>query len=130
MNTQVIKGLTEILKTAKPAIQCAYVFGSLAKGTAKPSSDIDIAVLSEKLAVKDQMRLIQAVANFTERNVDWVDLNDAGTTVTLEALNGVRLLGDDEMHAKLLTKTLIDSGDFGLLYERILSERRETWFNE
>ena len=130
MNKRVVDSVTEILKSAGAAIQCAYIFGSVAKGTAKPDSDIDIAVSSDKLSVNEKMRLIQSIAGFTERNVDWVDLRGAGATVTFEALNGIRLLGDDEVHAQLLAKALIDASDFGLLYERILSERREAWFNE
>lgn len=130
MVDRLIEGISEILKTASPAISCAYVFGSVAKGTAKPGSDIDIAVLGKKLDTNEKIRLIQAVENFAERNVDWVDLNDAGAAVTLEALNGIRLLGSDEQHAQLLAKTLIDAGDYGMLYERMLRERREAWFNE
>lgn len=130
MNRQDVNGVTEILKTAKPSINCAYVFGSVAKGTAQPNSDIDIAILGEKLDANEILRLMQAIANLTDRAVDWVDLKDAGMTITLEALNGIRLLGDDEAHAQLLARAVVDAGDFGLLYERILSERREAWFNE
>lgn len=130
MVDRLIEGVSEILKTAKPAISCAYVFGSVAKGTAKPNSDIDIAVLSEKLDANEKLRLIQAIANLTDRAVDWVDLKDIGATVTFEVLNGIRLLGSDEQHAQLLAKTLVDASDYGLLYERMLSERREAWFNE
>jgi predicted nucleotidyltransferase len=130
MDEQLEQGLTTILQSAALPIRCAYVFGSVAKNTAKPNSDIDLAVLCEKLDAQEKLRLLQAVADLTERTVDWVDLKSAGTVVALEALKGKRLIGTDEQHAQLLTRTLIDAGDFGLLYERILSERREAWFNE
>ena len=130
MDEQLEQGLTTILQSAALPIRCAYVFGSVAKNTAKPNSDIDLAVLCEKLDAQEKLRLLQAVADLTERTVDWVDLKSAGTVVALEALKGKRLIGTDERHAQLLTRTLIDASDFGMLYNRILSERREAWFNE
>ena len=130
MDEQLAQGLIAILQSATLPIECAYVFGSVAKNTAKPNSDIDVAVLCEKLDAQEKLRLLQAVADLTGRAVDWIDLKSAGTVVVLEALKGKRLIGSDEQHAQLLTRTLIDAGDFGLLYERILSERREAWFNE
>lgn len=130
MDEQLEQGLTTILQSAALPIRCAYVFGSVAKNTAKPNSDIDLAVLCEKLDAQEKLRLLQAVADLTERTVDWVDLKSAGTVVALEALKGKRLIGTDEQHAQLLTRTLIDAADFGILHQRILSERREAWFNE
>lgn len=52
-------------------------------------------------------------------------LKSAGTVVALEGLKGKRLIGSDEQYAQLLTRALIDAGDFGTL-----RERREAWFNE
>lgn len=130
MEEHLARGLVTILQSAARPIECAYIFGSVAKNTAKPGSDIDIAILCEKLDAQEKMRLLQAVADLTERTVDWIDLKSAGTVVALEALKGKRLIGTDEQHAQLLSRTLIDAGDFGLLHERILSERREAWFNE
>jgi len=40
-------GLTDVLRLAlnKPGVQCAFVFGSVAAGTEKPESDIDVMVI-------------------------------------------------------------------------------------
>ncbi|GAB2588168.1 nucleotidyltransferase domain-containing protein [Spirosoma areae] len=40
-----------------PRLQQAVLFGSRAKGTAKPGSDVDLALLGESLRFKDLLRL-------------------------------------------------------------------------
>lgn len=130
MDKKLTGDMQVILQGAAVPIQCAYVFGSVAKDAARANSDIDLAILCEKLDTQEKMRLWQAMVELTGRAVDWVDLKSAGTVVTLEALRGKRLIGTDEQHAQLLTRTLMDAGDFGLLHARTLRERREAWFNE
>ena len=130
MDKKLASGIKAILQTSTVPIRVAYVFGSVAKNTAKPTSDIDVAVLCQRIDTQEKMRLWQAIAELAGRAVDWVDLNSAGTVVVLEALNGERLIGSEEQHAQLMARTLIDASDYGMLRERILRERREAWFNE
>ena len=88
MDEQLARGLIVILQSAAPPIECAYVFGSVAKNTVKPNSDIDLAVLCEKLDAREKLRSMQAIADLTERAVDWVDLKSAGIVVALERFKG------------------------------------------
>lgn len=58
-----------------PEIRLAIVFGSIARGTARADSDIDLAVLASRpLLAEDKMRLIADIAAATGRPVDLVDL--------------------------------------------------------
>ncbi|WP_100333455.1 type VII toxin-antitoxin system MntA family adenylyltransferase antitoxin [Bacillus alkalisoli] len=56
------------------------VFGSMAKGTARKDSDIDIAFLSdEKFEPYDLFIIAQGLASIIDRDVDLIDLNEAST---------------------------------------------------
>ncbi len=55
---------------AMPGVELAIVFGSNARGTARPSSDIDLAVLGDV----DAFELAGRVSLATGREVDVVDL--------------------------------------------------------
>lgn len=56
---------------ATPRLELALVFGSAARGEARPSSDLDIAVLGEDV---DPFELAGRLSLATEREVDVVDL--------------------------------------------------------
>jgi predicted nucleotidyltransferase len=47
--------------SSKPLVRCLVVFGSYAKGTAKPDSDIDIAVV------------VSETGDASERLLEWMD---------------------------------------------------------
>lgn len=130
MDAALKQQLTQTLQQAQPKIALAYVFGSVANGTAKPNSDIDIAILCPQINAKQKMALWQKIADLTDRSVDWIDLNDAGALITFEALKGERIIGTNQQHAQLLSRTLIDASDYGRLYNRILNERRDAWLKE
>ena len=58
-----------------PGIVAAYRFGSTADGSARPDSDVDVAVLPPApLAGQDVLRIAAAVAVLCRREVDLVDL--------------------------------------------------------
>jgi predicted nucleotidyltransferase len=90
--------LAEKLKTL-PEIAFAYIFGSAQNGTIKKGSDLDIAVyLVEKAKNNDEriklhLKIIQllesAVPGFG--NFDVVVLNDSGTILGMQALQGTLL---------------------------------------
>lgn len=109
-------------------IQAAYVFGSIAKGTEKPESDLDIAVQSkDQLTTEQHIALIEDLALATGRAIDLIDLKTAGEPLLGEILKGLRLLGSNEAHAELIKRHLFDSADFLPYVERMLAERRAQW---
>ncbi|MGH8190114.1 MAG: type VII toxin-antitoxin system MntA family adenylyltransferase antitoxin, partial [Rhodanobacteraceae bacterium] len=88
--------LQELAKrlAAEPDVAFASVFGSVARGTARPDSDIDVGVLLDApLGSARRRELVEALAQVTGRPVDLVDLREAGPELLLSALRGERLIG-------------------------------------
>ncbi len=111
-------------------IRLAIVFGSVARGTARNDSDIDIAALLDRpLSPLEKASLIEEVAKACGRPVDLIDLRTAGEPLLGEILKGERVIGSDEDYARLLTQHLLDAADFLPLQQRILKERRDAWIN-
>ncbi len=111
-----------------PEIHTAYIFGSVAKGSAKLESDLDIAVQGDNsLTTEQHIALIGDLAVATGRAIDLIDLKTAGEPLLGEILQGQRLLGGDAEHAELIKRHLFDSADFLPYVERMLAERRAQW---
>lgn len=111
-----------------PEIHTAYIFGSVAKGTAKPESDLDIAVQGDKpLTAEQHIALVGDLALATDRAIDLIDVKTAGEPLLGEILQGQRLLGGNAAHAELIKRHLFDSADFLPYVERMLAERRAQW---
>jgi len=112
-----------------PDIRQALVFGSVAAGSARPDSDLDIAVeASRPLGAEDKLRLIEALATAAGRPVDLIDLKTIGGPLLGQILrHGQRILGSDADHAELLRRHLFDTEDFQPYVERMLRERRQAW---
>lgn len=103
----------------------AFVFGSVARGTARPDSDVDIAIdLGRPLTAIDKLSLIDALAVASGRPVDLVDLSRAGVPLTGEILaTGVRLVGDIAAHGALMARHVTDVADFMPAYQRLMDQR-------
>lgn len=114
----------------QPDIILAIAFGSLASGRARPSSDLDIAVLAD-LPLRERRRseLIALLARECGRPVDLVDLRTAGVPVRRSVLSGGRRLicRDNAAYAELLSRTVTDSADFLPYRQRALRQRRSAW---
>lgn len=110
-------------------IRQAIVFGSVAAGTARAGSDLDIAVAAERpLSAERRLELIESLALASGRPVDLIDLRTAGEPLLGQILqNGVRLRGSDAEHAELVRRHLFDAADFLPYVERMLEERRQRW---
>jgi uncharacterized protein len=110
-------------------LELAVVFGSVAKGTARFDSDVDIAVrYAAPLDAEQKLALIRALGAASGRPVDLIDLRTAGPIVARQALTtGKRLFGTNADFSSQLCRTLIDYADFAPLIERTLRERREAW---
>ena len=109
-----------------PEVLLAYLFGSLAKGSSRPDSDLDIAVQTlSPLTPDSKMALIEDLAVATGRAVDLIDLHEAGEPLLGEILQyGIRLKGANSLHAEILKRHLFDSADFLPYVRRMLAERR------
>jgi uncharacterized protein len=119
--------LTRLLAD-EPGLELAYLFGSHARGTARPESDVDVAVrFRQPMTAQQKISLIESIANRLGRAVDVIDLHDVPEPITGEAIQGLRLIGTDEAHARLLTRHLLNVADFLPLRQRILDERRSAW---
>lgn len=112
-----------------PDIRLALLFGSLAKGRARPESDLDLAVgYGRAMRAVDKLALIADLAEALGRPVDLVDLATVGEPLLGEVLaHGMRIIGNDEAYARLLLRHLYDAADFLPYRDRILRERRSAW---
>lgn len=82
------------------AVRVAYLFGSRARGTARPDSDLDIAVIYADDAGPEQREILrrQVVAALTDalgsvgERADVVDLERAPSEIAFAAICATRLL--------------------------------------
>lgn len=82
---------------SSPKISSAWLFGSQARGAARPDSDVDIAVLlSAPLTTEETIGLSAELSwELKEDHVDLVILNGASPILAFEAISGVNLLCRD-----------------------------------
>ena len=113
-------------------LELAFVFGSIASGTARADSDLDIAVqAAQVLSASQKMALIGDLAEALGRPVDLIDLRTAGEPLLGQILShGRRILGTAEAHGSLLSRHLIDAADFLPYAQRIVDERRRAWIGK
>ena len=81
---------------AQPSIIAAYLFGSTAKGKAKASSDLDVAVLLDDRQ-SQSFSLLSFIVNLEElfeKNVDVVVLNTADELLKYEVRRSGKILFD------------------------------------
>ena len=97
-----------------PQVHFAVLFGSLARGTVRPDSDLDLAVGDDRpLRADDSIALIDDLALACGRPVDLIDLAVAGEPLLGQILaHGVRVLGDSARHGALFSRHLADVADF------------------
>ncbi len=135
MDTVPEPGLTKTEQTLQrvihrhPHITLAILFGSCASGSAKPDSDIDIAVAAERpLTLDERAELVTEISEATGRPVDLIDLAEVGEPLLGQILTkGKRLTEAPEPFARLLAQHWLDAADFLPIRNRILEERRKAW---
>ena len=82
-----------ILRREAPEIVGVYLFGSVADGTDRPDSDVDLAIYAGRpLARMRVLDLQGAVADALRRDVDLVDLASAPTILQVQAIGEGRLV--------------------------------------
>lgn len=128
---QTAPGLDKVASrlAAHPNIAFASVFGSVADGTARPDSDLDVGVLAKSPLEPEERRvLVDALAEITGRPVDLVDLREAGPVPLISALRGKRVVGrGSSANAALLSRAWTEAADFLPVRERLLKQRRRAW---
>jgi predicted nucleotidyltransferase len=118
--------------SAVVGLRLAIVFGSCAKGQAKPDSDLDMALaFDQAMSVQQHIALIEALALATGRPIDLIDLRTVGEPLLGQIMqHGVRILGSDVLHAQYITRHVMDAADFMPYQARILQERRQAWMHK
>ena len=116
----------------QPGIDLLILFGSLAAGTGRAESDLDVAVdAGRRLNAGEKMALISELAAQIGRPVDLVDLRVVGEPLLGQILrHGKRVVGSDEHYANLIRRHLFDQADFLPYRNRILAERRHAWIGK
>lgn len=112
-------------------VRVAYVFGSVARGTERSSSDLDIAVLlspGSDHVVLD--RLTDALEQASGRTVDLVDLSVAPPLLVHEALKEGKLIlsRDEDEHIDFITRAVaryLDTAHLRKVQQMYLRERVE-----
>jgi len=88
--------IINMLKKEIPKLQALYIFGSYADGTARITSDIDIAYLTtEALTSTQRWNISQKLAILFSCDVDLVELTTTNTIFRYQILsNGTRIYGE------------------------------------
>ena len=91
---------------AQPDVLAAYLFGSYARGDARPDSDVDLAVLlsttDEMERFERRLELIGAVGEVLgRRSADLVVLNDSPPLLTHQVLTHGRLIAERDRMARV-----------------------------
>lgn len=130
MHPLIPQNLQTALSSIVP-LRLALIFGSIARGSARVDSDIDIAVWAESpLTAETTIRLIETIAQVTGRAVDLVDLTRTGHPLLGEIVrDGVRIIGSAETQTELAVRAVFEKEDFFPYVQRMLAARRNVWFN-
>lgn len=113
--------LIEFAKQAIPDLIALYRFGSQTKGSARPDSDVDLAVLTRHpiLALR-RFELAQELAAQLHRDVDLVDLRTASTVMRMQVISAGECLASTDEAARREFEMYAYSD-----YARLNEERRE-----
>lgn len=113
--------LSEYIRKAVPGLIALYRFGSQAKGTAHPASDIDLALLAQHpIPNLRRFELAQELATQLHRDVDLVDLRTASAVMKMQVLSTGACLDSQDESARREFEMYAYSD-----YARLNEERRE-----
>lgn len=125
-----VEKLSELL-AGFPHIRLAALFGSMARGAARPDSDIDVAVQADKeLCADERMAITEAIALAFNRPVDLVDLRTAGQPLLDQIVStGIQVVGKRHQWGDLIYRNIMEHEDFVPYQKRILEGRRNAWMS-
>lgn len=103
----------------------AIVFGSMANGTARADSDLDLPVdIRRPLTSEERLALIADLASFCGRPVNMIDLRTVGEPLLGQILQqGQRLLGTHADFGDLIARHFAESADFLPPRRRVAASR-------
>ena len=102
-----------------PDVRALYAFGSQTDGTARPDSDLDVAVLYASPQPLDKtLRLEEALRRAAGRPVDVIDAARAGAFLALAVVRGDRLFTRDEVETDLFDLYVLRRAGDLLPFER------------
>lgn len=116
-----LQALPQFLSEQIPDLLATYQFGSQAQGTARPDSDIDLAVLTRNpISGELFFQLAQELAVRLGRDVDLLDLRSTTTVMRAQIISTGRCLEsrDDQARAEFEMYAYSD-------YARLNEERRD-----
>lgn len=105
------------------------LFGSVASGSQRAGSDLDIAgAAKQALTADEQLTLIGALAERTGRPID---LNVASEPLPGQIVrHGKRILGSDTLYGELISRHVFEQTDFMPYRARLLEERQIAWIGK
>lgn len=119
-----LEAVCQLLRDALPGVMGIYAFGSRMQGTARPDSDLDLAVLVGGYADPLQLwELAGQLAGLSDWPVDLLDLRAASTVMQYQVLTTGRRLWAREPEAGLFEcfvmseKIALDEARAGLLHD-------------
>lgn len=84
---RILEAARKALTARLPRVWAIYVYGSFARGDARPDSDLDLAVLLPPGArLPDKLGLIGELSRLAGREVDLVDLREANLDLVHQVL--------------------------------------------
>jgi predicted nucleotidyltransferase len=94
-------------------VRLAFLIGSFAAGTARPDSDVDVAVLFGRVPdYMDVLGLRDRLSVLMEREADLVVLNDAGPVIRMQVLKtGIRLRAEQGAYEEFFVRTVNEYDD-------------------
>lgn len=94
-------------------VRLAFLIGSFAAGTARPDSDVDVAVLFGRVPdYMDVLGLRDRLSALVEREADLVVLNDAGPVIRMQVLKtGIRLRAEKGAYEEFFVRTVNEYDD-------------------
>ncbi len=113
---------------SRPDIHFAYLFGSLAKGTLKPLSDVDIAIYLPKEGdiVEKKMEILGKLMELLETDeIDLVILNTAPLALRMKILENKKIIVDHDpfLRHKYESLTMREYYDLSIKEMAILERR-------
>jgi len=107
-----------------------YLFGSRAHGTARPDSDLDLALLfrdREAFPIEEQLAATGRLEDLVGTDVDLLVLNDARPHVRLEALETGKLLYETTGAVRLASEAMVlkEYGDFRSVSGSLVDDIRD-----
>jgi predicted nucleotidyltransferase len=124
--------LEDYFRARSETFAAAYIFGSVAKGTERSESDLDIAIVPQgEFTANAKIQLIDDLAQIAERPVDVVNLSTASGPILKTALTtGIQLANTDSAkNADAISRMLAYETDLAPQIKAAEQQQVQTWIN-